>query len=522
VRGQPQRRRPSAQPAGRPWPHRAAGVIGYHLQTVVGGPARARVIVVLACVLALSSADGATVGAAAIQLRHALHIDNTDVGLLVAVNSLVAALASLPFGVLADRFRRTRTLGVAILLWAVAMAWSAAVSSFGELLLTRLFLGFATAAAGPVVASLVGDYFPAAERGRIYGYVLAGELMGAGVGFAVTGDIAALSWRAAFLILAAPALVLAVAVLRLPEPRRGGADSIPAGAERIVAGAGMGRQAAGEPAAGAHGGAEPEQAPTDAQRLAGERGIHPHARLLLTRDPRRLRLFTVIRYVLSVRTNVILIVAGTCGYFFLSGVQTFGVEFAEQQYHVAQAVANLLLLVIGGGAVVGVLVGGQLSDGLLRRSRLTARIWVAAIAALATPLLFVPALTTASVVTALPYLTMAGFTLTAQNPPIDAARLDIMPPLLWGRAEGIRTALRTAGQALAPPLFGAVADYVFGGGPGALRWTFIVMLAPLMAAGVITLRARRTYPRDVATAAQNALRGPTGPAPPVGAAVARS
>ena len=47
------------------------------------------------------------------------------------------------------------------LLWSVAMFWSAIVSNFNELLLARLFLGVVTAAAGPLVASLVGDYFPA-------------------------------------------------------------------------------------------------------------------------------------------------------------------------------------------------------------------------------------------------------------------------------------------------------------------------------------------------------------------------
>src|SRR5205814_10400422 len=107
-----------------------------------------------------------------------------------------------------------------------AMIWSATGSSFGELLLARVFLGGVTAAAGPLVASLVGDYFPAYERGRIYGYILAGELAGAGVGFAVTGDIAALSWRAAFVILALPAFVLAWLVFRLPEPARGGRDAL--------------------------------------------------------------------------------------------------------------------------------------------------------------------------------------------------------------------------------------------------------------------------------------------------------
>ena len=40
---------------------------------------------------------------------------------------------------------------------------------------------------------------------------------------------------------------------------------------------------------------------------------------------------------------------------------------------------------------------------------------------------------------ALPYITLASLAVSAQNPPLDAARLDIMVPLLWGRAEGMRT-----------------------------------------------------------------------------------
>ena len=74
-------------------------------------------------------------------------------------------------------------------------------------------------------------------------------------------------------------------------------------------------------------------------------------------------------------------------------------------------------------------------------------------------------------------------------------------PLLWGRAEGVRTLLRTGAQALAPLLFGAVSEYVFGGGRSGLQWTFVVMLVPLAANAVILFRAMRTYPRDVATAA---------------------
>jgi predicted MFS family arabinose efflux permease len=462
----------------------AAGAASEMLTEALGGAERRRVIVVLACVLGLSGADTATVGASATELRHGLHISNTDIGLLVAATSLVGALASLPFGVLADRVRRTTTLGLAIVLWAVAMFWSASVGNFHGLLVARLFLGAVTAAAGPLVASLVGDYFGSDERGRVYGFILTGELLGAGFGFAVTGDIAALSWRAAFVFLGLPALALAWFVVRLPEPRRGGKGTLAHASKPRPA----------EPGAGM-----PHE--TDAQRLARERDLEPDPELVLTRDPRRMSLIAATRYVLRIRTNIVLVAASALGYYFLAGVQTFGSEFAKQQYGIGQAVANLLLLVIGAGAVLGVLAGGAVGDRILRRGYLNGRITTAAFAASLTAILFIPAIVSRSVGTALPYLTAAAFVLSAQNPPLDAARLDIMPPLLWGRAESIRTLLRSLAIGIAPVLFGAVSDHVFGGGRSGLQWTFAVMLVPLAASAVLLWQARLTYPRDVATAA---------------------
>jgi MFS family permease len=461
------------------------------LESALGGAERARVILLLAAVLALSSADTSTVGASATPLRDALKISNTDIGLLVTVTSLVAALASLPFGVLADRVRRTWTLGAAIVLWGGAMIWSATVGTFHELLLTRVLLGGVTAAAGPIVASLIGDYFAPAERGRIYGYVLAGELVGAGIGFAVTGNIAALSWRAAFVVLALPAFMLAWLIYRLPEPARGARAPLPSE---------KGESPREER------GAEVDQT-TDAQRLARERGIEPDAALVERGDPRRMNLLAAARYVLSVRTNVVLILASAGGYYFLAGIQTFGVEFVTRQYRVGQALGTLVLLVVGAGAVLGVLAGGAIGDLLLRRGVLTARILVSAVAAALAAVLFVPAIFTRSAGAALPYIVFAALALSAQNPPLDAARLDIMPPRLWGRAEGVRTFLRTTAQATAPVVFGGVSDYVFGGGRTGLQWTFVLMLLPLAASSYFLFRGLGTYPRDVATAAAVAGAG---------------
>ncbi len=464
----------------------AAGTLARGLTRLLGGEERARVIVLLACVLGLAGADAATVGASATELRHSLHITNTDIGLLVSVTALVGAVATLPFGILADRVRRTATLGIVLFLWAVAMLWSAAVSSFGELLLARLCLGAVVAAAGPLAASLIGDWFGASERGRIYGFVLAGETLGVGFGFAVTGDISAVSWiggwRTAFVILAIPAFVLGWLVLRLREPARGGRGVLAHATEPLPPEADESRE-------------------TAAQVLARERGIEPDPELVTGRDMRRASIFEAARYVLRVRTNLLLIGATACGYYFLAGVQTFGTEFMRDQYGIDQPLANLLLLGVGGGAILGVLFGGGIGDWLLRRGQLNGRIMAAVVGAAGATILFLPALVTRSAFSALPYLVVAALFLTVQNPAIAASQLDIMPPALWGRAESVRTLLRSLAMALAPLLFGAVSDYVFGGGRSGLQWTFILMLIPLGTSAWLLFKARLTYPQDVATAA---------------------
>ena len=429
-----------------------------------------------------------------------LHITNTDIGLLVAVSSLVGAVATLPFGVLADRVTRTRVLGVTIVTWGVAMLWSATASDFTELLWTRLFLGAVTASAGPMVASLVGDWFGSWERGRIYGVILAGEYVGAGIGFAITGNVAALSWRAAFVILALPAFALALVVWRLREPERGGkgvlaSDKGPPRPSRRP------RRTT------------PPRRPTRSG-WRGSAGSTPDPELVV--DPgeaRRMNLIRATRYVLRVRTNLILIAASACGYYFLAGLQTFGLEFSREQYGIDQALASSLLLVIGVGSLAGVLTGGSLGDYLLKRGLLNARVWTPAVAAAITTVLFVPAIFTRDAVTAVPYLVAAAFFLGAQNPPLDAARLDIMPPLLWGRAEAVRTLLRSLAMALAPLLFGAVSDHVFGGGRSGLQWTFVIMILPLGASSWLLFKGLRTYPADVANAAASADDAPGYPQP---------
>ena len=453
------------------------------LDRKVGGAARRRVIVVFAVVLALDSADVATIGANATQLQAGLGINKTDIGLLLTVSALVGAVATIPAGVLVDRVNRTNLLAVAVACWGAAMILSGIATGYLFLLLARVALGIVVAAASPAIASLIGDYFPEHERGKIYGYVLSGELLGAGFGFLIAGQFATLSWRAPFFALVPPTVGVWWLVRRLPEPERGGASRLwPRGSSA------------------SEGNTEEDETEL-ATTVARRSGVEPREQDVLRTDPRKMSLRAAVAYVLRIRSNVVLIIASALGYFFFTGLKGFGVEYVKKQYGVPQSAATSLVVLLGVTALAGVLLGGRAADRLLSRGRLTARIDVPGVAILLSAVLFALGLIVTQLWIAMPLLALAAACLGATNPPLDAARLDIMPPRLWGRAEGVRALLRDSADAMAPLLFGFVSGSVFAGTSG-LRYTFLVMLISLFAAAPILLIAgRRTYPTDVASAA---------------------
>jgi predicted MFS family arabinose efflux permease len=476
------------------------------LTGVIGGPARFRVVLLLAGVLALNSADTGTIGAVANQLENGLHIDHGQLGLLSGVSAATGALASLPAGVLADRVTRVRMLVVTILIWAIAMLFGGLATSYLWLLLSRVALGAALAAAGPAVASLVGDLFPPAERARIYGWILSGELLGAGIGLLFGGAIAAvLSWRYAFFLLTLASLGLAVVVWRkLPEPDRGGESWIPRQAQTIPLTGNDQGPAADEPDDG-----------TDASRgsateMIRRAGVSPVEHRTLRTSARELTLWRSIWYLLGIPTNRLLIIASAVGYFFFAGLRTFAVIFVERQFGISQAVFVTVVPLIGLGALAGAVLGGRLTDTALQRGAISARVVAPALGYTAASLLFAPALISTTLWISVPLFSLAAAALAAANPPLDAARLDIVPGGLWGRAESVRTVLRLSAEAAAPPVFGFIADALDGGGHGqravGLRDAFLIMLLPLLVNGVLALATRRTYPADVMTAAAGMTR----------------
>ncbi len=488
----------------------------------VGGPARARVITLFGAVLALNGADNATVGAVAPQLERALHIGNTKIGLLTSVSLLIGAIFTIPVGLFVDRYKRIPILSLSILLWSVASIASAFASNYSNLLFSRVMLGAVTATAGPAIASLTGDYFPARERGRVYAYILGGEIAGTAFGFIISGTMASLiSWRAAFLLLGIPGFFLARELYRtVPEPLRGGQSRLAPGVVDLKLAVAAG---AAEPSA------ENEEDEEDVDELAHEAvrrlGVEPDPELVLKEDPRKLEIVAAVKYILSIPTNMLMIISSSLGYFFFSGLSTFALLFVRGHYHASQAEAELVLALLVGGAMIGTLVSGRVTDALLRRGFLEVRVWVPAVCYIGAAALLLPGFLSSHLTPAVWFDVAGASLLSAANPPLDAARLDIMPAGLWGRAESTRTVVRSLAQALAPLVFGGLADLIAGIAPkqapigthpgvispGAARGleiAFVLLLGTLAAAGVFLLRARHTYPRDVATAAASRQGSP--------------
>jgi MFS family permease len=166
---------------------------------------------------------------------------------------------------------------------------------------------------------------------------------------------------------------------------------------------------------------------------------------------------------------------------------------------VRRGVAGGLTLLVGAGGIVGLVVGGRTADRLRAGGRADARVLVPVVSLLSSSLVLAPAIVVSAPGVAVPLLVLGTGLLAATNPPLDAARLDVVPPPLWGRAESVRTAARTLGEFTAPLFFGYASSHLFTA--HGLRWTFLVCLSLLVVAGLLGILALRTYPGDVRAAA---------------------
>ena len=173
----------------------------------------------------LNYMDRWVASAAAPLIQQEFHLKDALIGLLASAFLLVYAFAALPFGYWADRGVRKTVIGVGVTIWSVATLFTGFAQNFFQLFMSRAVLGIGEASYYPAGTSLMSDYFPKGQCGRVMSVWGAGSTVGIAVGFAGGGYIAEkFGWRDAFFFAAVPGILFALLAFGMREPLRGSVE----------------------------------------------------------------------------------------------------------------------------------------------------------------------------------------------------------------------------------------------------------------------------------------------------------
>lgn len=184
--------------------------------------ARKRILTVLFAGVFMAAMDAAVIAPAIPALRSAFGVDNRQIGLVTIVFSLCSLTSTALMAALSDRFGRRTIYLMDIAGFAIGSLIIAQSSNFGMLLFGRAVQGLSAGGITPTASAVVGDTFPAEQRGRILG------LIGATFGMAfLFGPIIASAllvvadWQWIFLInLPLAAIVFTMGYRALPRVAR--------------------------------------------------------------------------------------------------------------------------------------------------------------------------------------------------------------------------------------------------------------------------------------------------------------
>src|SRR5512137_587773 len=120
-------------------------------------------------------------------------------GLMASLTLASSAVGGVVFGILADRFGRSRALSASILTYSVFTAACGLSRDVLELAGCRVLLGLGMGGEWSCGAALVAETWPAEHRGKALGVVQSSWAVGYGLAAAVTGLVLPrFSWRGVF------------------------------------------------------------------------------------------------------------------------------------------------------------------------------------------------------------------------------------------------------------------------------------------------------------------------------------
>jgi MFS family permease len=421
---------------------------------------------VLGLVIMIDQMDQNIVRGVVKPLKADLGISDLQVGLLLSSFVLVNGLITVPAGYLADRWNRTRTIGHTVVAWSGITALTGAFRSYPWLLGVRTALGFGQAITEPSAASLLADYYPAEQRGRAFSIQQCLLFVGFGLGVGLGGVVGqTLGWRWAFIIVGSPGVVIALAVYRLKEPRRGAADRLH-----------LGLDDAGED-------------DVDVEHGLFTEGFRPFLRDMvagLKADMRTIWGITTMRYALVGVSSLL---------FTITAVGAALPQFYERQLNVGggKAEAYVGLLVILGG-LPGVLLGGRVADRYATKVR-GARMAIPAYCILAGNALFITSYLRMPFAAAFPIQVLGFFITTMSVPALRAGLSDAVPANLRGAGFGAFNLCSVLfGQAAAPLIvFGLSGMF-----DDNMRTALLLVTPPVFVGALILLKARDHLDEDAA------------------------
>jgi MFS family permease len=128
-------------------------------------------------------------------------------GILGSVTLLASAAGGLFFGVVADRYGRTRALMASVLVYSVFTAACGLAQNIAQLAVFRVLLGIGMGGEWASGAALVSETWPAEHRGKALGFMQSAWAIGYGAAAVVTALVLPRwGWRAVFFVGILPAL----------------------------------------------------------------------------------------------------------------------------------------------------------------------------------------------------------------------------------------------------------------------------------------------------------------------------
>lgn len=161
-------------------------------------------------------------------IRLEFGLSDTQLGLMTGTAFVVLySTLGIPIAQWADRGNRRTIMTLCIAIWSAMTTLCGFAQSYVQLLLARVGVGIGEAGTLPPSHSLIGDYFPPDGRSTALAVLTFGASTGVAIGTVGGGLIAdAYGWRAAFIAVGLPGILLALAVRFIVKEPRLGVDGV--------------------------------------------------------------------------------------------------------------------------------------------------------------------------------------------------------------------------------------------------------------------------------------------------------